>query len=63
MDEIISSVSRLHQKVRPGRSFERKSMKPETKWRGSNTKVKKKKTKKKKVKTKAKTKEKTSVKA
>jgi len=39
MDEIIGSISRHHQKARPGRSYERKSMKPESKWRGCKSKV------------------------
>ncbi len=39
IEEIISSISRHHQKVRPGRSYERKSMKPESKWRGSQSKA------------------------
>jgi len=39
MDEIIGAISRHHQKVRPGRSYERKSMKPESKWRGCKAKT------------------------
>jgi len=39
MDDIISSISRHHQKTRPGRSYERKSMKPESKWRGCKAKA------------------------
>ncbi|VAW90214.1 hypothetical protein MNBD_GAMMA17-999 [hydrothermal vent metagenome] len=39
MDEIIGSISRYHQKARPGRSYERKSMKPESKWRGCKSKA------------------------
>lgn len=34
MDEIVSSISRNHQKVRPNRSYVRKSKKPVNKWRG-----------------------------
>jgi hypothetical protein len=34
MDDIVSSISRNHQKLRPGRSYERKSKKPVNKWRG-----------------------------
>ena len=37
MDEIVSSISRHHQKVRPGRSYVRKSKKPVNKWRGCKT--------------------------
>ncbi len=39
MDEIINSVSRHRQKIRPGRSYERKSMAPESKWRGCKAKA------------------------
>lgn len=39
MDEIISSISRHRQKVRPGRSYKRKSMKPESKWRECKAKA------------------------
>jgi len=39
MDEIVTSLSRHYQKVRPGRSYDRKSMKPESKWRGCNSKA------------------------
>lgn len=34
MDDIVSSISRNHQKLRPGRSYVRKSKKPVNKWRG-----------------------------
>ncbi|TXL21496.1 hypothetical protein BMR06_00165, partial [Methylococcaceae bacterium HT5] len=34
MDDIVSSISRNHQKLRPGRSYIRKSKKPVNKWRG-----------------------------
>lgn len=34
MDEIVSSISRNYQKLRPGRSYVRKSKKPVNKWRG-----------------------------
>ena len=37
MDDIIGSISRHHQKVRPGRSYVRKSKKPVNKWRGCKT--------------------------
>ena len=33
MDDIISSIARNHQKLRPGRSYVRKSKKPVNKWR------------------------------
>ncbi|WP_221900067.1 hypothetical protein [Bathymodiolus platifrons methanotrophic gill symbiont] len=33
MDDIVSSISRNHQKLRPGRSYIRKSKKPVNKWR------------------------------
>jgi len=33
MDDMVSSISRYHQKLRPGRSYVRKSMKPVGKWR------------------------------
>lgn len=38
-DEMISAISRHRQKVRPGRSYARKSMIPESKWRGCKTKA------------------------
>jgi len=34
IDDIVSSISRNYQKLRPGRSYERKSKKPVNKWRG-----------------------------
>ena len=34
MDEIVCSISRYRQKIRPGRSYVRKSMKPVSKWKG-----------------------------
>jgi len=34
MDDIVSSISRNHQKLRPDRSYVRKSKKPVNKWRG-----------------------------
>lgn len=34
MDEIIRSISRHRQKTRPGRSYKRRSMQPENRWRG-----------------------------
>ena len=34
MDDIVTSISRHRQKARPERSYTRKSMKPESKWRG-----------------------------
>lgn len=34
MTDIIHSISRYHQKVRTGRSYERKSRKPISKWKG-----------------------------
>lgn len=34
MDDIVSSISRHHQKLRPDRSYARKSKKPVNKWRG-----------------------------
>jgi len=39
MDEIVGAISRHHQKIRPGRSYERKSMKPESKWRECKAKT------------------------
>lgn len=33
-EDIVSSISRNYQKIRPGRSYERKSKKPGNKWRG-----------------------------
>jgi len=38
IQQIVSSISRYHQKVRPNRSYARKSMKPAKKWRASSTK-------------------------
>jgi hypothetical protein len=35
IQQIVSSISRYHQKVRPNRSYLRKSMKPVKKWRTS----------------------------
>ena len=35
IQQIVSSISRYHQKVRPNRSYLRKSMKPIKKWRTS----------------------------
>ena len=37
MDDIVGSISRHHQKVRPDRSYVRKSKKPVNKWRGCKT--------------------------
>ena len=37
MDDIVSSISRYHQKLRPDRSYIRKSMKPINKWRKCKT--------------------------
>jgi phage gp36-like protein len=37
MDDIACSISRYRQKTRPGRSYVRKSMKPESKWKGCKT--------------------------
>ena len=34
MDDIVCSISRYRQKTRPGRAYERKSMKPVNKWKG-----------------------------
>lgn len=39
MDDIIRSISQHRQKVRPGRTYQRKSMKPQTKWFGCKTKA------------------------
>ncbi len=39
MDDIVSSISRNHQKLRPGRSYVRKSKKPVNKWRGCESTV------------------------
>ena len=39
VDEIIDVISRHRQKVRPNRSYERKSMMPESKWRGCKAKT------------------------
>lgn len=33
MDKIIDAISRHHQKTRPGRSYARKTMQPDSKWR------------------------------
>lgn len=38
INKIISSTSRYRQKVRPGRSYERKSMSPGSQWRGCKAK-------------------------
>ena len=35
MEDIVCSISRYRQKIRPGRSYVRKSMKPVNKWKGS----------------------------
>ena len=37
IDDIVCSISRYRQKTRPGRSYVRKSMKPESKWNGCKT--------------------------
>jgi len=39
MDEVISAISRHRQKERPGRYYERTSMKPESRWRGCKGKA------------------------
>ncbi len=36
MDEIMTSVSRYYQKVRPNRCYARRSLKPQNKWRSAN---------------------------
>jgi len=36
MEDIVCSVSRYRQKIRPGRSYVRQSMKPVNKWKSSN---------------------------
>ncbi len=39
IDDIVGAISRHRQKVRPGRSYKRKSMKPQSKWRGCKAKA------------------------
>jgi len=35
---VFASIVRQYQRVRPGRSYARQSMKPESKWRPTNKK-------------------------
>jgi hypothetical protein len=39
MDSIVGSISRCRQKIRPDRSYDRKSMKPESKWKGCKSAI------------------------
>lgn len=36
IDRILNFISRIHQKIRPGRHYPRQSRKPYTKWQSSN---------------------------
>jgi len=39
MDDMLSAISRHRQKVRPGRSYQSKSMTPGNKWQGAKAKA------------------------
>lgn len=40
MCKILNSISLVHQKIRPGRHYQRRSRKPYSRWQSSNASIK-----------------------